>query len=120
MLLRLNVPQTVISPTRFHRKFTSTLRAKRKGFTLSTLSERRPLFREVWFEHASAFSFFLGVETSAESPLSHAAAVVFDAMTASKLRNLAVCLARSFHFYLVCMRNADKVADGSFRHSHSA
>jgi hypothetical protein len=64
--------------------------------------------------------FFFGVETSAESPLSHAAAVVFDAMTASKLQNLAVCLARSFHFYLMRMRNADKVADGSFRHSRSA
>jgi hypothetical protein len=65
------------------------------------------------------FLAFLGVESSAESPLSHAA-VVFDAMTASKLRNLAVCLTRSFHFYLMHMRNADKAADGSFRHFRSA
>jgi hypothetical protein len=69
------------------------------------------------------FLVSLGVETSAESQLG-AAAVLFDAMTASKLRNLAVSLvsrdARSFHFYLMRMRNADKVADGSFRHFRSA
>jgi hypothetical protein len=70
------------------------------------------------------FLVSLGVETSAESQLSCAAAVLLDAMTASKLQNLAVCLisrdARSFHFYLMRMRNADKVADGSFRHFRSA
>jgi hypothetical protein len=70
------------------------------------------------------FLVSLGVETSAEPQLSCAAAVLFDTMTASKLRNLAVCLvshdARSFHFYLMRMRNADKVADGSFWHFRSA
>jgi hypothetical protein len=54
--------------------------------------------------------------------ISCAGAVLFDAMT-WLLRNFEISRfvsSRSFHFYLMRMRNADKVADGSFRHFRSA